>query len=102
MFIPGRACRPSRLEFSVVFTETRVNTGLNPFIFLLLHINVGVFGYYSQTHVFVYGGKTCVEKFEIIFQTLKGRKHLFPQLHQIKALLETFTNNTSCTIYKDV
>ena len=24
---PGRACRPSRLEFSVVFSETRVNTG---------------------------------------------------------------------------
>ena len=23
--IPGRACRPSRLEFSVVFFETRVN-----------------------------------------------------------------------------
>ena len=25
--IPGRACRPSRSEFSVVFSETRVNTG---------------------------------------------------------------------------
>ena len=24
---PGRACRPSRSEFSVVFSETRVNTG---------------------------------------------------------------------------
>ena len=24
---PGRACRPSRLEFSVVFSETRVSTG---------------------------------------------------------------------------
>ena len=23
----GRACRPSRSEFSVVFSETRVNTG---------------------------------------------------------------------------
>ena len=27
--IPGRAYRPSRSEFSVVFTETRVNTGNN-------------------------------------------------------------------------
>ena len=25
--IPGRACRPRRSDFSVVFTETRVNTG---------------------------------------------------------------------------
>ena len=25
--IPGRACQPSPLEFSVVFSETRVNTG---------------------------------------------------------------------------
>ena len=25
--IPGRTCRPSRSEFSVVFSETRVNTG---------------------------------------------------------------------------
>ena len=25
--IPGRACRPNRSEFSVVFSETRVNTG---------------------------------------------------------------------------
>ena len=25
--ILGRACRPSRSEFSVVFSETRVNTG---------------------------------------------------------------------------
>ena len=24
---PGNACRPSRSEFSVVFSETRVNTG---------------------------------------------------------------------------
>ena len=24
---PGRACRPSHSEFSVVFSETRVNTG---------------------------------------------------------------------------
>ena len=24
---PGRACRPSRSEFSVVISETRVNTG---------------------------------------------------------------------------
>ena len=24
---PGRACRPSRSEFPVVFSETRVNTG---------------------------------------------------------------------------
>ena len=24
---PGRACRPSCSEFSVVFSETRVNTG---------------------------------------------------------------------------
>ena len=24
---PGRACRPSRSEFSVVFSETRENTG---------------------------------------------------------------------------
>ena len=24
---PGRACRPSRSEFSVVFSETRLNTG---------------------------------------------------------------------------
>ena len=24
---PGRVCRPSRSEFSVVFSETRVNTG---------------------------------------------------------------------------
>ena len=24
---PGRACRPSSSEFSVVFSETRVNTG---------------------------------------------------------------------------
>ena len=24
---PGRACRPSRSEFSVVFSETRVNMG---------------------------------------------------------------------------
>ena len=24
---PGRTCRPSRSEFSVVFSETRVNTG---------------------------------------------------------------------------
>ena len=24
---PGRACRPSRSEFSVVFSETRVDTG---------------------------------------------------------------------------
>ena len=28
--IPGRACRPSRSEFSVVFSETRVNTGQDP------------------------------------------------------------------------
>ena len=27
---PGRVCRPSRSEFSVVFSETRVNTGKNP------------------------------------------------------------------------
>ena len=27
---PGRACRPSRSEFSVVFPETRVNTGQDP------------------------------------------------------------------------
>ena len=27
---PGRACRPSRAEFSVVFSETRVNTGYDP------------------------------------------------------------------------
>ena len=25
--IPGRACRPSRSKFSVVFSETRVNAG---------------------------------------------------------------------------
>ena len=25
--IPDRACRPSRSEFSLVFNETRVNTG---------------------------------------------------------------------------
>ena len=25
--VPGHACRPSRSEFSVVFSETRVNTG---------------------------------------------------------------------------
>ena len=29
--IPGRACRPSRSEFSVVFFETRVKTGQDPF-----------------------------------------------------------------------
>ena len=29
-YIPGRACRPSRSEFSVVFSETRVNTGQDP------------------------------------------------------------------------
>ena len=28
--IPGHACRPSCLEFSMVFTETRINTGWNP------------------------------------------------------------------------
>ena len=28
--IPCRACRPSRLEFSVVFSETRVNRGQKP------------------------------------------------------------------------
>ena len=28
--IPGRACRQNRLEFSVVFSETCVNTGCNP------------------------------------------------------------------------
>ena len=28
---PGRACRPSRSEFSVVFSETPVNTGCDPF-----------------------------------------------------------------------
>ena len=27
---PGRACRPSRSEFSVVFSETRVNTEKDP------------------------------------------------------------------------
>ena len=27
---PGHACRPSHLEFSVVFSETRVNTGEDP------------------------------------------------------------------------
>ena len=27
---PGRACRSSRLEFSVVFSETRLNTGEDP------------------------------------------------------------------------
>ena len=27
---PGNSCRPSRLEFSVVFSETRVNTGPDP------------------------------------------------------------------------
>ena len=27
---PGRAGRPSRSEFSVVFSETRVNTGWDP------------------------------------------------------------------------
>ena len=27
---PGRACRPSRSEFSVVSSETRVNTGQDP------------------------------------------------------------------------
>ena len=27
---PGRACQPSRSEFSVVFSETRVNTGRDP------------------------------------------------------------------------
>ena len=26
--IPGRACRPNRLEFSVVFSEIRIDTGL--------------------------------------------------------------------------
>ena len=28
--IPGRACRPSRSEFSVVFSETRINTDKIP------------------------------------------------------------------------
>ena len=28
--IPGCACRPSRAEFSVVFSETRLNTGWDP------------------------------------------------------------------------
>ena len=28
--IPDRACRPSHSEFSVVFSETRVNTGQDP------------------------------------------------------------------------
>ena len=28
--IPGRACRPSRSEFSVIFSETRLNTAKNP------------------------------------------------------------------------
>ena len=28
--IPGRPCRPNRSEFSVVFSETRVNTGQDP------------------------------------------------------------------------
>ena len=28
--IPGRVCRPSRLEFSVVFSETHINTGCDP------------------------------------------------------------------------
>ena len=28
--IPGHACRPSRLEFSVVFPETHVNTSWDP------------------------------------------------------------------------
>ena len=28
---PGRACRPSRSEFSVVFSETRVNEVWDPF-----------------------------------------------------------------------
>ena len=28
--IPDHACRPSRSEFSVVFSETRVNTGWDP------------------------------------------------------------------------
>ena len=27
---PGRACRPSPSEFSVVFSETRVNAGWDP------------------------------------------------------------------------
>ena len=27
---PGRACQPTRSEFSVVFSETRVNMGLDP------------------------------------------------------------------------
>ena len=28
--LPGHACRPSRSEFSVVPSETRVNTGYDP------------------------------------------------------------------------
>ena len=28
--IPSRACRPSRLDFYVIFSETRVNTGYDP------------------------------------------------------------------------
>ena len=28
--IPGYACRPNRSEFSMIFSETRVNTGWNP------------------------------------------------------------------------
>ena len=27
---PGRACRPIRLQFSVIFSETRVNIGKDP------------------------------------------------------------------------
>ena len=27
---PGRSCRPSRSEFSMVFSETCVNTGYDP------------------------------------------------------------------------
>ena len=32
----GRGCRPSRSEFSVVFSETRVNTGYDPLERLLM------------------------------------------------------------------
>ena len=27
---PGRTCRPSRSEFSMVFSETRINAGYDP------------------------------------------------------------------------